>query len=93
MNIQSSVCVVHKQDTIFDAVEFQQIYRRKPFALGDIFFKNFLPTCAVDISTILGRNETRKFDIKDFIPDASLYGVVGSSALFIRSLIGSTWKI
>ena len=33
-NIQYWLCVVHKQDTLFDAVEFQQGCLEKPFALG-----------------------------------------------------------
>ena len=32
--------------------------------------------------------QRRKFDTEGFIPVASLYGVVGSSFSFIRSLIG-----
>ena len=33
--IRSCVCGVHKQDTLFDDVEFQRRYHEKPFALGD----------------------------------------------------------
>ena len=33
--IKASVCVVHKQDTIFDAVENQLRYRENPLTLGD----------------------------------------------------------
>ena len=34
-NIRSYICVVHKQDTLFDAVEFQRKYPKEPFALDD----------------------------------------------------------
>ena len=35
MKILSSLCVVHTQDTLFDAVELQQRYRKNPSELGD----------------------------------------------------------
>ena len=37
MNILPSLFLVHTQDTPFGAVEFQQRYREKPFALGDAY--------------------------------------------------------
>ena len=37
MKILSSLYSVRTQDTLFDAVEFQQRYRKKPFALGDAY--------------------------------------------------------
>ena len=41
MKILSSVCVVHKQDTLFDAVKFQQRYRKHTFALVDTYLAPF----------------------------------------------------
>ena len=41
VKILSYSCVVRTQDTLFDAVEFQQRYRRKPFALGDAYLTPF----------------------------------------------------
>ena len=37
MKILSSVCVIRKQDTLFDAMEFQKRYHENPFALGDAY--------------------------------------------------------
>ena len=48
--------------------------------------------CAVAFHTTHGQNNTLKCDTEGFVPVASLYGVVGSTSLFIRSLIGRTVK-
>ena len=37
MEILSFLCVVRTQDTLFDAMEFQQRYCENPFALGDVY--------------------------------------------------------
>ena len=37
MKILSFLYLLRTQDTILDAVEFQQIYRKNPFALGDTY--------------------------------------------------------
>ena len=41
MKILSSLYFVRTQDTLFDAVEFQLIYRKNPFALGDVYLTPF----------------------------------------------------
>ena len=41
MKILSSLHLVRTQDTLFDAVEFQQGYRENPFALGDAYLTSF----------------------------------------------------
>ena len=53
-------------------------------------FNEFLPTYAVAFCTTHEKNKTRKFNIEDLIPIASLYGVIGSPYLFIRYFIVST---
>ena len=37
MKILPSLYLVHTQDTLFDAVEYQQRYRENFFALGDAY--------------------------------------------------------
>ena len=56
-------------------------------------FNAFVLMCAVAFHTINGQNNTRKCDIKGFVPVGSLNGVVGSAFSFIKSLIGRTGKI
>ena len=41
MKILSSLYSVGTQDTFFDAVKFQQRYRKNPFALGDKYLTPF----------------------------------------------------
>ena len=56
-------------------------------------FNAFVPTCAVAFRTTHGKNNRHKCDTEGFVPDASLYGVVGSPSSFIRYLIVRTGKI
>ena len=93
MKILSSLNLVRTQDILFDAAEFQRIYRKNLFVLGDTYLTPFLSTFAVDLRTTHRKNNTHKCDTEVFVPVASLYGVVGSLSLFIRSLIGRTGKI
>ena len=92
MKILSSVCVVHKIDTLFDAVEFQQRYRKNPLALGDTYltplYQHMQYLFVQHIKKI-----THEYDTEGFVPVASLNSVVGSPSSFIRYLIGSTGKI
>ena len=41
MKILSFLYFVHTQDNLFDAVEFQQRYRKNPFALGGVYLTPF----------------------------------------------------
>ena len=41
MKVLSYVCVVRKQDTLFDYVEFQQRYRKKYFVFDDAYLMPF----------------------------------------------------
>ena len=41
MKILSSLFLVRTQDILFDAVEFQRIYRKNPFVLGDVYLTPF----------------------------------------------------
>ena len=41
MNILSSLYFILTQDTLFDAVEFQQRYHKNSFALGDAYLTPF----------------------------------------------------
>ena len=56
-------------------------------------FNVFVPLCAVSLCTTHGQTKTYKVDIECFIPIETLKDLVGSSYLFIKSLIGSTGKI
>ena len=92
MNILPFLYLVRTQDTLFDAVEFQQIYHENRFALGDTYLTPFF-TCAVAFCTTHGKNDTHKCDTEGFVSVAVLNGVVSSPSLFIRYLIGRTGKI
>ena len=48
--------------------------------------------CAVPFFTTHGQNNMRKCDTEDFVPVASLNGVVGLLSSFIRYLIDRTGK-
>ena len=41
MKILYLLYLVHTQDILFDAVEFQRRYRKNPFALGDAYLTPF----------------------------------------------------
>ena len=56
-------------------------------------FNSFLPTYAVAFHTQHGQNKTYKSDTEDFLPVASLNGVVGSPSSFIKSFIDSAGNI
>ena len=66
---------------------------RKPFCAWWRIFNAFFPTCAVAFYTTHRKNNMHKCDSEGFVPVASLYGVVGSTSLFIISLMGGTGKI
>ena len=66
---------------------------QKPFCTWLRMFNTFVPTCAVALRTRHGKNKTCKCNIEGFIPVTSLYGVVRSPSLFIRSLIGINKKM
>ena len=83
--------MVYKQDKLFDAMEFQQIYCKYPFVLGDTYLTLFT-TYAVAFCTTHVENNKRKYDTDSFVPFASLNDVVGFPSFFIRSLIVSTVK-
>ena len=93
MKILSSLYLVCTQDIIFDAVEFQRRYRKKPFCDWWHIFNAFVPTCAVAFRTTHGKNNTLICSTEGFVPVASLYGVVRSPSSFIRYLMGRTGKI
>ena len=93
MKIISSLYLVRTEDTLFDAVEFQQRYSENPFALGDAYLMTFFSTCAIALRTTHEKNNTYKYDTEGFVPVGSLNGMVGSSSSFNRYLIGSTGKI
>ena len=84
--------MVHKQDNLFDAVEFQRRYRESTFALDGACLMPLFQRVH-NISVINGQDKTRKYDIEGFIPVESLNGVVGLPYSFINYLIGSTSKI
>ena len=65
----------------------------KTFCAWWRMFNVFFPTCAVDFCATHVQHNARKCDTEGFIPVASLYGVVRSLSLFIRSLIGRMVKI
>ena len=92
MKILSSLYLVRTQYNLFDAVEFQQRYRKNPFALGDAYLTPFLSMCAVAFHTKHGQNNTFKCDTEGFLSVASFDGLVGLPLLFIRYLIGRTEK-
>ena len=93
MKILFSLYLIHKQDTLFDAVEFQWGYRENYFCAWWHMFNAFLSACAVALRTTYGKNNTHKRDTEGFIPVTILNGVVGFPSSFIRSLIGRTGKI
>ena len=89
--IQSSICVVNKQGTLFDAVEFKQRYSGNPFALGDTYLTPIPNMCSSFPCNTLTK-KTRKCNIEGLIPVAGLNGTVGSLSSFIKYMIGSTGK-
>ena len=92
MKILSSVCVVRKQYTLFDTVEFHRRYRKNTFALGDAYLMP-LSQHVQYLSVHHMEKQIRRCDTGGFVPVVSLNCVVGLKYLFVRSLIGSTRKI
>ena len=84
---------VRTQDILFDALEYQQIYRETLFCAWWSMFNVFVSMCAVAFFTTHEQNNTRKCDTEGFVPVASLCGVVGLPSSIIRSLIGITGNI
>ena len=68
--------------------------RGRPFLYPvSVFLTAFVPTCAVDLCTTHGQNNTRECYTEGFVPVASLNGVVESLSSFIIYLIGRTGKM
>ena len=93
MEILSFLYWVHTQDIIFDVVEYQRRYRETLFVLGDAYLTPLSQGVQYIYVQHMETINTRKYDTEGFVPVASLYGVVGSPSLFIRSLICRTGKI